>query len=83
MKQSSTIVKSEFTASKDNVTYIYTDYLNGHGTFTTKNINYIDTDLLEDMCKKYPALDKAWQHFLSVYNLVNEDYKRKNEEDMV
>ena len=36
--------------------------------------NKIDPDEVEKMCKHYPALDKVWKNFKSVYDMVKQDY---------
>jgi hypothetical protein len=33
-----------------------------------------DWDKVEDMCKKYPALEIALRNFKTVYQLVKDDY---------
>jgi len=40
---------------------------------------YIDPDEIELMCKEYPALTKVWRNFKSVYDMVKQDYKGKQE----
>ena len=37
----------------------------------------IDPDEVERMCKEYPALDKVWRNFKSVYDMVKQDYEGK------
>jgi len=45
------------------------------------NINifdgYIDKDEIEKMCKEYPALEKVWRNFKSVYDMCKQDYEGK------
>ena len=43
--------------------------------------NKIDPDRVERMCEKYPALDKAWKNFYSIYKMVDQDYKGKYEDN--
>jgi len=62
-----TIDDSLWTGSSD-----YTFSVN-----TTKNIN---PDQVEDMCNEYPALEKVWRNFKSVYDMVIQDYKGKQKE---
>jgi len=37
----------------------------------------INPDEVERMCKEYPALEKVWQNFKSVYDMVKQDYEGK------
>jgi hypothetical protein len=37
----------------------------------------IDPDKVENMCKEYPALEKVWRNFKSVYDMVLQDYEGK------
>ena len=39
--------------------------------------NSIDLDEIERMCKEYPALEKVWRNFKSVYDMVKQDYQGK------
>jgi hypothetical protein len=42
---------------------------------------YEDTSInileIENMCKEYPALEKVWRNFKSVYDMVKQDYEGK------
>ena len=40
------------------------------------NMN-IDPSEVESMCKEYPALEKVWRNFKSVYDMVLQDYEGK------
>ena len=40
-----------------------------------------DVDTLSEMCNEYPALSKAYENFKTVYKLVEQDYKGKQEDD--
>jgi phosphopantetheine adenylyltransferase len=37
----------------------------------------IDKLEIEKMCKEYPALEKTWRNFKSVYDMVKQDYEGK------
>ena len=37
-------------------------------------------DRLNKMCEEYPALNKAYENFKSIYNMVDQDYKGKLKE---
>ena len=39
-----------------------------------------DVYTVNDMCKEYPALAKAYENFKTVYKLVEQDYKGKKED---
>jgi len=62
------------------------------GTFTidtntmdTVNLDWIwkrqtlSVDEVERMCKEYPALEKVWRNFKSVYDMVKQDYQGKKD----
>ena len=36
---------------------------------------------VEDMCREYPALEKAYETFKTVYKLVHQDWQGKQDED--
>ncbi len=40
-----------------------------------------DFNTVEQMCKEYPGLEKAFENFKTVYKLVEQDYKSKSEDD--
>ena len=40
-----------------------------------------DVDTVNAMCEQYPALAKAYENFKTVYKLVEQDYKGKQEDD--
>jgi len=74
----------------DSVTDITFDSSTSDGTFTidTNTMDTIDIDWLtgksninpgevERMCKEYPALEKVWRNFKSVYDMVKQDYEGK------
>ena len=39
--------------------------------------NSISPNEVEKMCKEYPALEKVWRNFKSVYDMVKQDYEGK------
>jgi hypothetical protein len=41
------------------------------------NDNTINPDEVAKMCKEYPALEKVWDNFKSVYDMVKQDYEGK------
>lgn len=56
-------------------TWEYTDYLESSGTWTFKNQSYLNVTEVKEMCQKYPGLDKAWNNFKSMYDLIKDDYE--------
>ena len=40
-----------------------------------------DVGTVNKMCEEYPALEKAYENFQTVYKLVEQDYKGKHEDD--
>jgi len=40
-----------------------------------------DVDTVNAMCNEYPALAKAYENFQTVYKLVEQDYKGKEEDN--
>ena len=36
---------------------------------------------VEDMCRDYPALEKAYENFKTVYKLVRQDWQGKQDEE--
>ena len=63
-------------------------YITDDGTIDLSNIstdinwpldNSIDPDEVNRMCKEYPALEKVWRNFKSVYDMVKQDYQGKKD----
>ena len=83
-----TITTSSLTGTIDTISPTYTlsdDQL----SFNYDNINIVptlwtetlpDVYTVNDMCKEYPALAKAYENFQTVYKLVEQDYKGKKED---
>jgi hypothetical protein len=44
--------------------------------------SYVDISEVEEMCKEYPAIERAWRNFKTVYDLTYEDYKSKKDDDL-
>jgi hypothetical protein len=62
-----------FTITDDATTINIGDW-NLSGDFGAISINPYE---VEKMCKEYPALDKVWRNFKSVYDMVKQDYEGK------
>jgi hypothetical protein len=78
----SDVSDGSFTISLDDVT---TGISNLDGIKLTSDYSwaYEDTRIniieIESMCKEYPALEKVWRNFKSVYDMVKQDYEGKRE----
>ena len=42
--------------------------------------SYPDFAMVSEMCKEYPALEKAYENFKTIYKLVNQDWNGKQNE---
>ena len=61
------------TISGTSPSYVLSDEYN----ITWPLNNSIDIDEIESMCKEYPALEKNWRNFKTMYDLVKQDYEGK------
>jgi len=74
----------------DNITDININSISNDSTFTidANTINTVNTDWLnndtfiypsevERMCEEYPALEKVWRNFKSIYDMIKQDYEGK------
>ena len=56
-----------------------------HDTITYNNVDFVDGMpslwKIKEMCKHYPALEKAFENFKTVYTMVQQDYKGNHEND--
>ena len=68
----------------------YTISSDGQISFDWENIKIVptlwtetlpDVDTVNAMCNEYPALAKAYENFKTVYKLVEQDYKGKEEDN--
>ena len=66
---------STYTVSGTDTLTINTD-INSDWIIDT-GLNNINTSEVERMCKEYPALEKVWRNFKSVYDMVKQDYEGK------
>tara|TARA_B110000240_G_scaffold180088_1_gene210818 strand:+ start:584 stop:883 length:300 start_codon:yes stop_codon:yes gene_type:complete len=46
-------------------------------TYTIAQPNVYDIEEIEQMCEEYPALDKAYENFRTIYRMVEQDWKGK------
>ena len=74
----STIDIDSIISSNDNITF---DWDNINITPTLWQDTLPDVDTVNKMCKEYPALAKAYENFQTVYKLVEQDYKGKQEDN--
>jgi len=75
-----------FTISLNDDTINVSDINIDTTTWTTDfNYNwqnqYVDINEVEQMCKEYPAIERAWRNFKAVYDLTYEDYKSKKDDE--
>ena len=76
----------------DSVTDITISDTANDGTFTidTSTMDTVGLDWIyerhslsisevESMCKEYPALEKTWRNFKSMYDMVKQDYQGKKD----
>lgn len=50
------------------------------GRTGTAFVDYMpELEDLESMCKEFPALEKAYEKFKTVYHIVEKDWENKNE----
>ena len=74
-----TIDISDYTTSSDDQISFDWDNIEISPTLWTEVLPNVNT--VNDMCKEYPALAKAYENFKTVYKLVEQDYKGKQEDD--
>ena len=74
-----TINISDYTTSTDDQISFDWDNIEISPTLWTEVLPNVNT--VNDMCKEYPALAKAYENFKTVYKLVEQDYKGKQEDD--
>ena len=82
---SSTIDISSITT--DNISTITLDDTHWADSITWEQKEFVDTmpslDKVHNMCGYYPALQKAYENFQTIYKMVEQDYKgnhQKNDE---
>jgi hypothetical protein len=74
-----TVNISDILSSDDNISF---DWDNISITPTLWKEALPDVDTVNAMCNEYPALAKAYENFKTVYKLVEQDYKGKQEDDL-
>ena len=74
-----TIDISDYTTSTDGQISFDWDNINIVPTLWTETLPDVDT--VNAMCNEYPALAKAYENFKTVYKLVEQDYKGKEEDN--
>jgi len=75
---------------KDDTFTLSNDILDfGNGLNVSSNYNYSYETFIdclpsmcevESMCKEYPALQKAYENFRTIYKMVEQDYKGKQDD---
>jgi len=74
-----TINISDYTTSTDGQISFDWDNISIVPTLWTETLPDVDT--VNAMCNEYPALAKAYENFKTVYKLVEQDYKGKEEDN--
>ena len=74
----STVNISDVISLDDQITFDY-DNIKIVPTLWTETLPDVDT--VNAMCNEYPALAKAYENFKTVYKLVEQDYKGKEEDN--
>jgi len=72
-----TVDISDILSSNDQFTFDY-DNIKIVPTLWTETLPDVDT--VNAMCNEYPALAKAYENFQTVYKLVEQDYKGKQDD---
>ena len=75
---SSTVNISDVISLDDQITFDY-DNIKIVPTLWTETLPDVDT--VNAMCAEYPGLAKAYENFQTVYKLVEQDYKGKEEDN--
>ncbi len=73
-----TVNISDIISSDDQISFDW-DNIKIVPTLWTETLPDVDT--VNAMCEQYPALAKAYENFKTVYKLVEQDYKGKQEDD--
>lgn len=79
-----TITDSDYTFTLDDTINI-DNILSGSTVNTGFGTEWIDhlpaMSVVQDMCKHYPALEKALKNFKTVYKMVEQDYKGNHQDN--
>jgi hypothetical protein len=80
-----TIDISDITYSTTNTGTITLEDTHWTDSITWEQVEFEDhmpsVAKVEDMCKDYPALAQAYENFKTIYTLVHQDWKGKNDKD--
>ena len=77
-----TIAPSPYVIGSGSIDSSYTistgiDTISLDNIWKTAENHKIDPDEVSKMCKEYPALNKVWDNFKAVYDMVKQDYEGK------
>ena len=79
-----TITDSDYTFTLDDTINI-DSIVSGSTVSTGFGTEWIDhlpaMSVVQDMCKHYPALEKALENFRTVYKMVEQDYKGNHQDN--
>lgn len=71
-----TISDGTYTLNSNSTDWIISDTINITGLTSAFDTYYNESEI-EQMCKQYPALEKVWRNFKSVYDMVKQDFEGK------
>jgi len=74
-----TITDSDYTFTLDDTINIDSIVNTGFGTEWIDHLPAMS--VVQDMCKHYPALEKALENFKTVYKMVEQDYKGNHQDN--
>lgn len=91
MVSTTTISTSDLTITDSDYTFTLDDTINIDSIISGTTVNtgfgteWIDhlpaMSVVQDMCKHYPALEKALENFKTVYKMVEQDYKGNHQDN--
>lgn len=91
MVSTTTISTSDLTITDSDYTFTLDDTINIDNIISGTTVNtgfgteWIDhlpaMSVVQDMCKHYPALEKALENFKTVYKMVEQDYKGNHQDN--
>lgn len=72
-----TITDNSYTISGSSTNWNVNDTIDISSILNGLDTKIYNEEEIENMCKVYPGLDKAWSNFKSVYDMVKQDYEGK------
>ena len=69
----------------DNTWYTITNTIDSHNIIISDSVEFEDSmpevAKIENMCRDYPALEKAYENFKTVYKMVHQDWKGRQDDE--